>query len=193
MQKQLKRSGEDRTAQNADFQATVADQRATQKLLSQAVNVLKGFYQKKVLEMEKDVADTFVQINQEPASDMKDIYEESNLEGQLAVGAGIGKHEAPPAGFKTYENNSANTGVIAMITQIINDAKAMEAETIRDENEAQKTYEGFVKETNDNITSKNKEIVDAQAAKSTAEQDLSILLVCADKISEAIRNNKFKS
>merc|ERR1719305_1535765 len=34
MQVQLKRAGEDREAENADFQTTVADQRATQKLLA---------------------------------------------------------------------------------------------------------------------------------------------------------------
>merc|ERR1719426_252418 len=32
---------------NKEFQATVADQRATQKLLTAALNILKGFYAKK--------------------------------------------------------------------------------------------------------------------------------------------------
>merc|ERR1719478_1935925 len=43
---QLKRAGEDRELENKDFQQVVADQRETQKLLSQALNVLKGFYDK---------------------------------------------------------------------------------------------------------------------------------------------------
>merc|ERR1719482_1900034 len=47
LQVQLKRAGEDREKQNKEFQMTVADQRATQKLLAQALNVLKGFYAKK--------------------------------------------------------------------------------------------------------------------------------------------------
>jgi chromosome segregation ATPase len=47
MQIQLKRAGEDREKENAEFQSTVADQRATQKLLTQALEVLKGFYDKK--------------------------------------------------------------------------------------------------------------------------------------------------
>merc|ERR1719174_2329699 len=47
MQVQLKRAGEDREQENKEFQTTVADQRATQKLLQQALNVLKGFYEKK--------------------------------------------------------------------------------------------------------------------------------------------------
>jgi hypothetical protein len=38
-----------------------------------------------------------------------------------------------------------------MIQQIINDAKAMEAEVIRSEEDAQKAYEDFVKDTNGSI------------------------------------------
>merc|ERR1719299_392349 len=46
MQVQLKRAGEDRELENKDFQQVVADQRATQQLLENALNVLKGFYDK---------------------------------------------------------------------------------------------------------------------------------------------------
>merc|ERR1712195_334707 len=47
MQVQMKRAGEDREKKNKEFQMTVADQRATQKLLTAALNILKGFYAKK--------------------------------------------------------------------------------------------------------------------------------------------------
>jgi hypothetical protein len=50
MQLQLKRAGEDRELENKDFQATVADQRETQKLLTSALNVLKAVYAKKFLQ-----------------------------------------------------------------------------------------------------------------------------------------------
>ena len=46
-----------------------------------------------------------------------------------------------------------------MIQQIINDAKAMESETIRSEEDAQKAYEDFVKDTNNSIEEKSKDIV----------------------------------
>merc|ERR1719388_690339 len=46
MKVQLKRAGEDRELENKDFQNVVADQRETQKLLTNALNVLKGFYDK---------------------------------------------------------------------------------------------------------------------------------------------------
>merc|ERR1712151_985079 len=57
----------------------------------------------------------------------------------------------PPAGFEAYKNNAASGGVMNLIEQIISDAKAMEAETIRSEEDAQKAYEDFVKETNTSI------------------------------------------
>merc|ERR1719171_1336351 len=59
-----------------------------------------------------------------------------------------------------------------MIQQIINDAKAMEAETIRAEEDAQKAYEDFVKETNASIEEKNKDIVNKSETKAKAEADL---------------------
>merc|ERR1719230_1661277 len=62
MQVQMKRAGEDRENANKEFQTTVADQRATQKLLTQALNVLKGFYDKKAALLRTSAA-----VGQEPA------------------------------------------------------------------------------------------------------------------------------
>jgi len=138
MQVQMKRAGEDRESQNKEFQQTVADQRASQRLLQAALEVLKGFYAKK--------AKAFLQ--QEPVG------------------------PPPPAGFKEYKKNGASGGVMATIQQIINDAKAMEAEAIRDEEDAQKAYEDFVKETNGSIETKAKEIVNKESQKAKAETDL---------------------
>merc|ERR1719458_2138372 len=59
-----------------------------------------------------------------------------------------------------------------LISQIINDAKAMEAEAIRAEEDAQKAYEDFVKETNASIETKTKEIVDKSEIKAKKETDL---------------------
>jgi len=78
----------------------------------------------------------------------------------------------PPPGFETYKKSAASGGVVDMIQQIINDAKAMEAEAIRSEEDAQKAYEDFVKETNSSIEAKSKDIVDKSEQKATAEADL---------------------
>merc|ERR1719155_265628 len=139
MQVQMKRAGEDREKENKDFQQTVADQRASQKLLQAALNILKGFYEKK---------EAALLQKQEPAG------------------------PPPPPGFKEYKKNAASGGVMGMIQQIINDAKAMEAEAIRAEEDAQKTYEDFVKETNASIEEKSKAIVNKSEDKAKAETDL---------------------
>merc|ERR1719242_692447 len=59
-----------------------------------------------------------------------------------------------------------------MIEEIINDAKAMEAEAIRSEEDAQKAYEDFVKETNASVEAKSKEIVNKSEEKAKAESEL---------------------
>merc|ERR1719262_2055998 len=122
-----------------EFQMTVADQRATQKLLTAALNILKGFYEKK--------AKALLQTS-EPAG------------------------PPPPPGFEAYKKNAAAPGVMGMIQQIINDAKAMEAETVRSEEDAQKAYEDFVKETNASIEEKSEDIVNKSESKAKAETDL---------------------
>jgi len=139
MQVQMKRAGEDREKENKEFQTTVADQRATQKLLKAALTVLQDFYGKKA---------AFMQQHQEPAG------------------------PPPPPGFEEYKKNAASGGVMKMIEEIINDAKAMEAEAIRSEEDAQKAYEDFVKETNASIEAKSKEIVNKSELKAKAETDL---------------------
>jgi hypothetical protein len=63
--------------------------------------------------------------------------------------------------------------VIGMITQIVNDAKAMEAEATRDETDAQQAYESFVQETNSSIDANNKNIVNKKESRATAEGDKS--------------------
>merc|ERR1719235_2310640 len=45
----MKRAGEDRELENKDFQLIIADQRATQKVLTTALDILKGFYDKAAL------------------------------------------------------------------------------------------------------------------------------------------------
>merc|ERR1719476_424720 len=59
-----------------------------------------------------------------------------------------------------------------MITQIIEDAEAMEKEVLKAEDDAQKSYEMFVKETNASIEAKAKEIVHNSAVKAKTEEEL---------------------
>merc|ERR1712166_679546 len=100
MKTQMKRAGEDREKENKEFQMTVADQRATQKLLQAALEILKGFYDKKNTTFDKVL---------------------------LQKGA---QSPPPMTGFKDYSKNKQAGGVQGMIQTIIDDAKAMENEAV---------------------------------------------------------------
>jgi hypothetical protein len=154
LQLNIKHAGEDREKENQAFQVTIADQRETQKVLAAALKFLSDWYGKTAA-MEAETT-VFLQKN-----------------GQ-----------EPPAGFKKYESSKSNTGVMDMIQDIINEAKAMEAETIRAEEDAQKAYEDFIKESNASIEAKTEEMVnkmelkaETEAAKVQAEKDKANVLL----------------
>merc|ERR1719235_1402786 len=117
-----------------DFQAVMADQKATEKLLGKALSVLEGFYGKQEA--------AFMQAKQ-PAG------------------------PPPPPGFKPYKKQ--NGGVLGAIKSIVDDAKAMEAEAIAGEQDSQKGYEDFVKETNASVEAKTKDMINKSEEKSKAE------------------------
>ena len=142
MKTQMKRAGEDREKENKEFQMTVADQRATQKLLQAALEILKGFYDKKNTTFDKVL---------------------------LQKGA---QSPPPMTGFKDYSKNKQAGGVQGMIQTIIDDAKAMENEAIVAEEDAQKGYENFVKDSNSSIESKTKEIIEKSEEKAKANENL---------------------
>merc|ERR1719463_631289 len=78
--------------------------------------------------------------------------------------------QEPPAAFKKFEKNK-KSGVMGMIQGLIDEAKALEADAIRAEEEAQKAYEDFVKDTNGSIEAKSKEITNKSELKAKAEDD----------------------
>merc|ERR1719420_2545772 len=143
MKTQMKRAGEDREKENKEFQMTVADQRATQKLLQAALEILKGFYDKKNT--------TFDKVT---------LLQKSS------------QNPPPMTGFKDYSKNKQAGGVQGMIQTIIDDAKAMENEAIVAEEDAQKGYENFVKDSNASIEDKTKEIVEKTEEKAKANENL---------------------
>merc|ERR1719240_909757 len=139
MQLAMKRAGENRDKENKEFQTTVAEQRATQVLLTKALEILQGFYGKKAALVQ--------QKHKEPAG------------------------PPPPPGFKAYKKSDAAGGVTSLLTQIIEDAKAMEAEAIKGEEDALAAYTTFVTETNLSIKTKSKEIVDKSELKAKKETE----------------------
>jgi seryl-tRNA synthetase len=150
MEKQLKAASEAREAENKEFQATIADQQLTQRLLKQALAVLADFYGKGTTDVDTSDAETVLmqQKRQEPAG------------------------PPPPPGFEEYKKSAAGGGVMEMIEQIILDAKHMEDMASQDEGEAVKAYQAFVKETDESVAAKGAEVVAKSEEKAKAEGDL---------------------
>jgi predicted nucleic acid-binding Zn-ribbon protein len=142
MNVQAKRAGEDREAENAEFQETVADQRATQEILNKALTRLQAFYDKKA----------FLQAK-----------------AKQTPGAAA---PPPPPGFDEYKTSSGAGGVVRMLSGIINDAKNMEREAIMAESDAQAAYESFLKNTNGSIKAAQKALVMMGEDKAKGESDL---------------------
>merc|ERR1719152_523389 len=76
----------------------------------------------------------------------------------------------PPAAFKTYEKQGSG-GVMGAIEGVIADAKAMEAEAITAEADAQQAYENLAKETNDAVDEMIRSIVTKTEFKAQCESD----------------------
>merc|ERR1719183_2206365 len=144
-QTQLKRAGEDREAENADFQTTVSDQRATQKLLTNALNVLKAVFDKKAFVQQR--------AKQEPAGPPPPPgfkkYEQSS-----GAGGVMGMIQQIIADAKQLE------------------ADAIKAET--DSQKAYETFvkdtNGSIEEKNRDITNKSELKAIAEADKTASEE-----------------------
>lgn len=107
-------------------------------------------------------------FRQAPDGSLKGFYdkEEAALLQQKQQGP------PPPPGFKEYKKSGAAGGVMGMISEIINDAKKMEADATRAESEAQAAYEDLVKDTNASIEEKTKSQVNKTEERAKAEENL---------------------
>jgi len=184
MQIQLQKASKNRDDENADFQQTIADQQATQKLLASALKVLKGFYGKKGGKMNKSaardlgleqVANSFFDASgtsMAPATSGSSvtIIHEVNVvpAGQTQGPAGP---PAPP-GFKPMKKNEQGGGVMGLLQGLIEEAKALEEQAMRDEKEAQQAYEDFTLETTKSIEEAQRAIVEKTEEKAKMEEEL---------------------
>merc|ERR1719181_1741789 len=149
---ELQRSSELRVKANKEFQSAVADQKATQSILKKALDRLGKFY-----------AEQFVQL--------KAKHRVSKQEPGAAA-------PPPPPGFSEYKSSSGAGGVMTMLEGIITEAKELETETIKGEQEAQSGYESFTAESyaaieaaQRSVTNKLEEKATTEVAKTAAEGD----------------------
>jgi len=177
---------EKKEREKQDLIAKIEDLEMTIKALTEAIDTLKAEIaemqvqlkragedrEKENKEFQTTVADQreTQKLLKAALSVLADFYKKSEAASLVQKQEPVGP--PPPAGFETYKKNAASGGVMSMIEQIISDAKAMEAEAIRSEEDAQKAYEDFVKETNASIEAKSKDIVEKTEVRAKAEEEL---------------------
>lgn len=146
----LKRAGEDRAAQNQEFQQILADQRTAQESLAKAIQFLKNFYEKE----SKETA--LIQLQGPDAPDGFSAYKKGAgnsvilLLEQIVADTKAMKAELThdeEEGQKAYEEFvvQTNRSSSAKEDQKI-DSDAEKAQAERELSEAQDTHAGFLKE-----------------------------------------------
>jgi len=168
----------------SDLTAKIEDLESTIKSLTDAIDTLKSEVAEMQVQMKRAGEDREKENKEFQATVADQRATQKLLTAALNILKGFYAKKAafvqveqpagppPPPGFEAYKKNAAAGGVMGMIQQIINDAKAMEAEVIRSEEDAQKAYEDFVKDTNNSIEEKSKDIVNKSESKAKAEADL---------------------
>jgi peroxiredoxin family protein len=73
----------------------------------------------------------------------------------------------------SYQKNQGGGGVISLLNTLMEDSSKLEAEAVKDEAEAQASYEATVKDTNEGVAALEREIVSKSESKAQAEKDKS--------------------
>jgi hypothetical protein len=147
MQKQMKRASENREAENAEFQQTIADQRLTQTILQKAVERMKQVY-------------AFLQ--QQPGA------------AHIATSGNHTNAGNGPARFTKYEQNAGGSRVVAMLEKVLSESEQMEDEALKSEDDSQAEYENFMKDSNRDITKQMELIADLSASRAKTKAALSM-------------------
>merc|ERR1719401_315649 len=175
---------EKKEREKADLTAKIEDLELTIKQLTEAIDALKAEIAEMQVQLKRAGEDREKENKEFQTTVADQRATQKLLTAALNILKGFYSKKAvalvqaqepagppPPPGFEAYKKNAAAGGVMGMIQQIINDAKAMEAEVIRSEEDAQKAYEDFVKDTNGSIDAKSKDIVNKSESKAKAEAD----------------------
>mmetsp|Transcript_95072 Transcript_95072/g.255717 ORF Transcript_95072/g.255717 Transcript_95072/m.255717 type:complete len:779 (+) Transcript_95072:50-2386(+) len=187
--KENDRTTYDKTELKQDLEAKIASLEALMEQLAMGIAAAKDQIAATELEV-KQASQTREQENKEFQSVVADqratqaILNKALMKLKDFYHKGIGKEvfaqaaQEPPVKFNSYNNNAGSSPVIGLIEQIIEDSKALEAETTAGETQAQAGYQQFVKDGNNLITdlqaavaskSKNSAAADADKAQASAD------------------------
>jgi hypothetical protein len=158
-QKAREQAKVDRDAENAEFEALVADQRKTQDLLGQVMQVLSMAFK---TQAERHAAHDVMMA---AGASLAQVHSHSQYEPPAGP--------PPPEGFGNYEKQRGANPVFALLEHIKDGARAMELEAIDAEDKAKIAYQDFVQQTQRTKEAKTASIIDRSQEKAQAEEDLS--------------------
>jgi len=163
MEVNIKQAGINRKEENQLFQQSVADQRATVKVLNMALDRLKEFY---------TPGAAFAQIRAH----------------QPVPGAAVA---APPPKPGAYEKSSGSGGVMQLLQKIISEAQQEESVLEIDENNAQRLYARFVADSSASMEADRQGI--AEKEKQTAEASSSLSVTKESQLANGAQLEKLGS
>jgi predicted RNase H-like nuclease (RuvC/YqgF family) len=150
MMNQMKRASEVREGENAEFQTTVSDHRIMSMILTKALDRMKQVYA---------------------------LLQQQGLKPGAPHIQTSATHTDPgngPAKFKKYDQHAGGGRVVAMLEEILADTKKTEDQAMASEQDAQSTYENFMKDSNKSILKTQQAISDMTGARAAAKEELSM-------------------
>jgi len=164
------RTTERKDREKKDILANIDDLTMTIDELTKALETLKAEVAELQVQMKRAGEDRQVE-NKEFAVVVADQRGTQKLLQSVVdvLSSSIGK-KAMALAQQEHKMHSGG-GVVAMIEQIIGDAKKLEQEAIRSEDDAQKSYEDFVKDSNGSIEEKTKDIINKSEENAKAKDD----------------------
>jgi len=148
MKTQMKKAGETREAENADFQTTVQDHHVMAIILDKALDRMKQVY----------------------------ALLQSQAPGAPHIQTS-GTHTDPgngPAKFKKMEQNAGGGRVVSMLEEIIADVKTTVDQSMASEQDSQSAYENFMKDSNKSLKKTSESISNMSGARAQAKEDLTM-------------------
>merc|ERR1719301_73424 len=140
--------------EKSDLEAHIEDLKSTIDTLTKDIKTKEA----EVAEMQVQIQRATQAILTKALDRLKEVYGFVQTKAKAKQEPGA-EAAPPPPGFSTYKKNEGAGGVLSMMEGIITDAKIMETEAIKAEQDSQSAYESFVKNTNDSIASAQKAIV----------------------------------
>jgi len=158
----LKRAGENRKAENHEFQQAVSDQRTMIAILLKALDRLQGFYGGKPKAL---LALRSARSGVSMAAAGARAAQKRQEPQPPAVGP-----PPPPAG-KAYSQSGMSGGVIQMLEKIVQDARKADQEAVLAEQASEGAYSQLVADVNAAIDAAQTAIAEKSAARGQAEAE----------------------